>query len=149
MAEEYLNYGSQVVATVRSAQRTELHDLQDTAAGRLEIEHTDITIPEHIVDLHHRPASSTFDLLFVNAGITNDADDSIADSGHPAYGHVRPRKLVHLIWTSGRGPVKGCQHPRWSGARYRNPTSSPLQEPEMRRPNPRARPVSYSKSRCF
>jgi len=45
MAEEYLNHGSRVVATVRSAQRTELHDLPDTAAGRLEIEHIDITVP--------------------------------------------------------------------------------------------------------
>ena len=38
IAEEYLNYGSQVVATVRSAQRTELHDLQDAAAGLIVIE---------------------------------------------------------------------------------------------------------------
>jgi NAD(P)-dependent dehydrogenase (short-subunit alcohol dehydrogenase family) len=79
MAEEYLNHGSRVVATVRSAQRTELHGLQDTIAGRLEIEHIDISIPEQIVDLHDRLASRTFDLLFVNAGVTNNAEDTIAD----------------------------------------------------------------------
>jgi NAD(P)-dependent dehydrogenase (short-subunit alcohol dehydrogenase family) len=63
MVEEYLNYGSKVVATVRSAQLTDLHDLQDTSAGQLEIEHIAITIPEHIVALHNRLASRTFDLL--------------------------------------------------------------------------------------
>ena len=72
MAEEYLTRGSQVVATVRSPQRTELHDLQNQTAGGLEIEHLDITIPEHLVDLHKRLASRTFDLLFVNAGIANN-----------------------------------------------------------------------------
>jgi NAD(P)-dependent dehydrogenase (short-subunit alcohol dehydrogenase family) len=98
MAEEYLNHGSQVVATVRSAQRTELHDLQDTAAGRLEIEHIDITIPEHIVDLHNRLASRTFDLLFVNAGITNNAEDTIAD--------ISTEEFTRLMVTNALSPMR-------------------------------------------
>jgi NAD(P)-dependent dehydrogenase (short-subunit alcohol dehydrogenase family) len=98
MAEEYLNHGSQVVATVRSEQRTELHDLQDTAAGRLEIEHIDITIPEHIVDLHNRLASRTFDLLFVNAGITNNAEDTIAD--------ISTAEFTRLMITNALSPMR-------------------------------------------
>ena len=67
-------------ATVRSERRTGLHDLHDTAAGRLEIEHIDITIPEQIVALHNRLDWRAFDLLLVNAGITSKtADDTIAD----------------------------------------------------------------------
>jgi NAD(P)-dependent dehydrogenase (short-subunit alcohol dehydrogenase family) len=98
MAEEYLIQGSQVVATVRSAQRTELHDLQDTTAGRLEIEHIDITIPEHIVDLHNRLASRTFDLLFVNAGITNNAENTIAD--------VSTEEFIRLMVTNALSPMR-------------------------------------------
>jgi NAD(P)-dependent dehydrogenase (short-subunit alcohol dehydrogenase family) len=80
LTEEYLNHGSQVVATVRSTQRTELHEIADAADGRLVIEHFDITVPEDIVGLRDRLARRTFDLLFVNAGVTqSDPEDTIAD----------------------------------------------------------------------
>jgi NAD(P)-dependent dehydrogenase (short-subunit alcohol dehydrogenase family) len=98
MAKEYLSSGSQVVATVRSAQRTELHDLQDTADGRLEIEHIDITIPEHIIDLHNRLASRTFDLLFVNAGVTNNAEDTIAE--------ISTEEFTRLMVTNALSPMR-------------------------------------------
>jgi NAD(P)-dependent dehydrogenase (short-subunit alcohol dehydrogenase family) len=99
MAEEYLNHGSRVVATVRSAQRTELHDLPDTAAGRLEIEHIDITVPEHIVDLHDRLASRTFDLLFVNAGVTQtNPEDTIAD--------ISTEEFTRLMVTNALSPMR-------------------------------------------
>jgi len=99
IAAEYLNHGSQVVATVRSAQRTELHDLQDTAAGRLEIEHIDITTPEHIVALHDRLATRTFDLLFVNAGsANNNAEDTIAD--------ISTEEFTQLMVTNALSPMR-------------------------------------------
>ena len=98
MAKEYLIQGSEVVATVRGAERTELHDLQDTVAGRLEIEHLDITIPEHLVDLHKRLASRTFDLLFVNAGIANNAEDTIGD--------VSTEEFIRLMVTNALSPMR-------------------------------------------
>ncbi|MGD0447231.1 MAG: SDR family oxidoreductase, partial [Candidatus Dormibacteria bacterium] len=98
MAEEYLTRGSQVVATVRSPQRTELHDLQNQTAGGLEIEHLDITIPEHLVDLHKRLASRTFDLLFVNAGIANNAEDTIGD--------VSTEEFIRLMVTNALSPMR-------------------------------------------
>jgi NAD(P)-dependent dehydrogenase (short-subunit alcohol dehydrogenase family) len=99
LAEEYLNHGSRVVATVRSAQRTELHDLQDAAVGRLEIEHIDIVVPEDIVDLHHRLASRTFDLLFVNAGTTNNnAEETIAD--------ISTDEFTRLMVTNALSPMR-------------------------------------------
>ena len=98
MAEEYLNHGSRVVATVRSAQRTELHDLPDTAAGRLEIEHIDITVPEDIVEIHGRLASRTFDLLFVNAGVANNAEETIAEISTEAF--------TRLMVTNALSPMR-------------------------------------------
>jgi NAD(P)-dependent dehydrogenase (short-subunit alcohol dehydrogenase family) len=98
LAEEYLNGGAQVVATVRGAQRTELHDLQDAAAGRLEIEHLDITVPDQIVELHDRLASRTFDLLFVNAGVTNNAEDTIAD--------ISTEEFTRLMVTNALSPMR-------------------------------------------
>jgi len=99
IAGEYLKRGSQVVATVRGAQRTELHDLQGTTAERLEIEHIDITIPEQIVDLHDRLASRTFDLLFVNAGVANrNPEDTIAD--------ISTEEFTRLMVTNALSPMR-------------------------------------------
>ncbi len=69
IAQEYVNLGAKVVATVRGQARTALHDLEETAGGLLEIEHVDITIPDQVQALRRRLGSRTFDLLFVNAGV--------------------------------------------------------------------------------
>jgi len=98
IAGEYIGRGSRVVASVRGASRTALHDLRDAADGRLEIEHIDITIPEEIVALRDRLASRTFDLLFVNAGVTNDAGDTIAD--------VSTEEFVRLMLTNALSPMR-------------------------------------------
>jgi NAD(P)-dependent dehydrogenase (short-subunit alcohol dehydrogenase family) len=70
LAQEYLARGSRVVATVRDERRTALDELADTADGRLEIEHVDITAPDQVDALGARLAARRFDLLFVNAGAT-------------------------------------------------------------------------------
>src|ERR1700674_335912 len=69
IAEEYVNCGARVVATVRGQARTALHDLQDNVGGLLEIEHVDITVPGQVQALRQRLGSRSFDLLFVNAGV--------------------------------------------------------------------------------
>ena len=71
LAEEYLNRGWQVTATARSAGRTPLHELAESADGRLTVEKVDIAIPEQVAALHERVADRKFDLLFINAGISN------------------------------------------------------------------------------
>jgi NAD(P)-dependent dehydrogenase (short-subunit alcohol dehydrogenase family) len=98
LAEEYLNSGSQVVATVRSAERTKLHDLRDACDGRLEIERIDITIPQQIIDLHNRLASRRFDLLFVNAGIANNPEETIAD--------ISTEEFTRLMVTNALSPMR-------------------------------------------
>src|ERR1700690_146082 len=79
LAAEYLNRGWQVTATVRGARRTKLHDLADSSAGRLVVETVDITVPEEVAALHGRLAQTAFDLLFVNAGVTNGPEETVAD----------------------------------------------------------------------
>ena len=98
LAEEYLLRGSRVVATVRSAHRTELHDLRASADGRLEIEHIDITVPEHIVQLHTRLASRAFDLLFVNAGVANGFEETVANAPTDEF--------IRLMVTNALSPMR-------------------------------------------
>jgi len=81
LAREYLRRGWRVVATVRAGSTgTPLHALRDAHTG-LEIEVLDITIPDQIAALRERCASRRFDLLFVNAGVSNDPNERIGDIG--------------------------------------------------------------------
>jgi NAD(P)-dependent dehydrogenase (short-subunit alcohol dehydrogenase family) len=81
LTEEYLRAGATVVATVRGPRRTALHDLVDVYPGRLEIETVDITEQQDITALHDRLNDRSFDLLFVNAGVANAAEETVADVG--------------------------------------------------------------------
>ena len=64
---------------MRGRAHTDLHDLQTTADGRLEIEHVDITVAEQATSLRQRLSSRTFDPLFVNAGVTNSPQETSAE----------------------------------------------------------------------
>jgi NAD(P)-dependent dehydrogenase (short-subunit alcohol dehydrogenase family) len=98
IAAEYIDRGSQVVATVRGPGRTSLHELQDTAGGRLDIEHVDINAPEQVQSLHDRLASRRFDLLFVNAGVTNGPEETTAD--------VTTEEFTRLMVTNALSPMR-------------------------------------------
>lgn len=98
VAAEYLARGARVTATVRGTGRTGLHDLQDGAAGRLEIEHVDITEPGQVAALHDRLAGRAFDLLFVNAGITNVPERTSAD--------VPTEVFTRLMVTNALSPLR-------------------------------------------
>jgi NAD(P)-dependent dehydrogenase (short-subunit alcohol dehydrogenase family) len=94
MAEEYVERGSQVVATARGRAPTPLHDLRD----RLAIEQVDITVPEQVEALRDRLGSRTFDLLFVNAGVTNGRDETPAD--------VTTDEFTRLMVTNALSPLR-------------------------------------------
>jgi NAD(P)-dependent dehydrogenase (short-subunit alcohol dehydrogenase family) len=98
IAAEYIARGSRVVASVRGAERTPLHDLEETADGRLEIEHVDINEPQQVDALRDRLADRTFDLLFVNAGVTNDAGETPAG--------VTTEEFTRLMVTNALSPVR-------------------------------------------
>jgi NAD(P)-dependent dehydrogenase (short-subunit alcohol dehydrogenase family) len=98
LAAEYLARGWQVTATVRSGGRTELHELASSSAGQLVVETVDITIPEEVAALHDRLADSSFDLLFVNAGVTNGPGETVAD--------VSTETFVRLMVTNALSPMR-------------------------------------------
>ena len=98
LAAEYLTRGWQVTATVRGAGRTGLHDLAGSSDGRLVVETVDITVPEQVAALHERLAQTSFDLLFVNAGVTNGPGETVAD--------VSTDTFVRLMVTNALSPMR-------------------------------------------
>jgi NAD(P)-dependent dehydrogenase (short-subunit alcohol dehydrogenase family) len=71
MAEEYLKQGWSVVGTVRGEAANPFRELAAGSGGRVEIESLDINFPDQIAALRARLQGRSFDLLFVNAGVTN------------------------------------------------------------------------------
>jgi NAD(P)-dependent dehydrogenase (short-subunit alcohol dehydrogenase family) len=98
IAEEYVKEGALVVATVRGPGRTALDELHVTSGGLLEIERLDITVPEQLQTLRQRLGSRRFDLLFVNAGIANGFDESVAN--------VSTDEFVRLMVTNALSPMR-------------------------------------------
>ena len=98
LAAEYLARDWQVTATVRGARRTGLDDLAKSSAGRLVVETVDITVPEQVAALRERLAQVTFDLLFVNAGVTNGPGETVAD--------VSTDTFVRLMVTNALSPMR-------------------------------------------
>lgn len=99
MAEEFLKKGWNVVGTVRGGPRgTKLHTLAERYPGRLEIETLDITAPEQIAALRQRLAGRVFQMLFVNAGVTNDEKETIGD--------VSTAEFVRVMTTNALSPMR-------------------------------------------
>ncbi len=98
MAAEYLKHGWNVVATVRGTARTPLHDLADKSDGRVEIETVDINEPDQVAALRARLSGRVFDTLFVNAGVTNDPKETIAE--------VATEEFVRVMVTNALSPMR-------------------------------------------
>lgn len=99
MAEEYLKHGWHVVGTVRGEGRTKLHDLAARSDSQLEIETVDINFPDQIAALRARLARRTFDVLFVNPGVTNsNPDEAVAE--------VSTEEFVRVMVTNALSPMR-------------------------------------------
>jgi NAD(P)-dependent dehydrogenase (short-subunit alcohol dehydrogenase family) len=99
LAREYLRRGWHVVATVRdNAKGTQLHDLQQQVGAELEIESIDISYPQQIAELRERLDGRQFDLLFVNAGVTNDPEETIAE--------VSTEEFTRVMVTNALSPLR-------------------------------------------
>jgi NAD(P)-dependent dehydrogenase (short-subunit alcohol dehydrogenase family) len=95
MAEEYLKRGWRVVATVRGGGQTALHALSSDC---LEIETVDIAEEAQIAALGDRLSGRRVDLLFVNAGVTNDPEERI--------GAVSTEEFIRVMVTNALGPMR-------------------------------------------
>ena len=99
MAVEFLKKGWNVVGTVRAGGgRTKLHDLAEEHKGRVEIETLDICEPLQVAALRARLAGREFDILFVNAGVTNDKKETIAD--------VTTEEFIRVMVTNSLSPMR-------------------------------------------
>jgi NAD(P)-dependent dehydrogenase (short-subunit alcohol dehydrogenase family) len=99
MAAEFLKHGWNVVGTVRAGSgRTRLHDLADAHGGRVGIETLDIREPDQVAALHARLAGRAFDILFVNAGVTNDPKQTIAE--------VTTDEFIRVMVTNALSPLR-------------------------------------------
>lgn len=99
MAREFVKKGWNVLGTVQSGDRTELHDLADQHPDRVEIQSLDITEPAQILALRDRLAGRHFDMLFNNAGTANrNQDETIAD--------VSTEEFIHVMVTNALSPMR-------------------------------------------
>ena len=100
MAAEFVQRGWDVLGTVRGgATRTQLHELADEFPGRVEIETLDINEPDQLEALNGRLAGRTFEMLFVNAGITNrDPSQTI--------GEVSTEEFASVMLTNALSPMR-------------------------------------------
>lgn len=93
LAREYLSRGWQVTGTVRGSARTPLHDLPG-----VEVETVDINDPVQTAALRDRLAGRRFDLLFVNAGVANDPEETI--------GLVSEETFIRVMVTNALSPMR-------------------------------------------
>ncbi|KVV29587.1 3-oxoacyl-ACP reductase [Burkholderia cepacia] len=99
MAEQFLGKGWSVTGTVREGSgRTRLHDLADRFDGRLDIETLDICEPAQLAALRERLSGRRFDMLFVNAGTTNEPTETI--------GEVTTDEFVRVMVTNALAPMR-------------------------------------------
>ena len=98
LAEQWARGGWQVVATVRGPGRTPLHDTAEVSGGRIEIEHVDVVEPGQVVALRERLAGRRFDLLFVNAGVTNQPEGTVAETS--------TEEFVRVMVTNALSPLR-------------------------------------------
>lgn len=99
MAEEFYEKGWQVMGTVRAGSReTKLHALAKTAGGRVEIETLDINAPDELAQLRERLSQRRFDMLFVNAGTTNEPTETI--------GEVTTEEFCRVMITNALSPMR-------------------------------------------
>ncbi|GAA4970787.1 SDR family NAD(P)-dependent oxidoreductase [Streptomyces hyderabadensis] len=99
MAAEFFGRGWNVVGTARdTSARTPLHDLADRADGLVTIEHLDINDPSHLLPLHERLAHRRLDVLFVNAGTTNNEQTPI--------GRVATADFIDVMVTNALSPMR-------------------------------------------
>lgn len=98
LARAYLQRGWHVVATVRPGSTdTPLHALREHHA-RLETDTVDVTDQAQVAALAERCAGRTFDLLFVNAGVSNDPKERVGD--------VSSEEFMRVMLTNALAPLR-------------------------------------------
>jgi NAD(P)-dependent dehydrogenase (short-subunit alcohol dehydrogenase family) len=99
MAEEFLKKGWRVTGTVReNSNRAPSQALADQYPGQLEIETLEVNDQQQLADLRQRLSGKIFQMLFVNAGITNDPAETI--------GEVTTEEFTRIMVTNALSPMR-------------------------------------------
>ncbi|WP_044562553.1 SDR family NAD(P)-dependent oxidoreductase [Azospirillum sp. B4] len=99
LAQEYLARGWQVIGTVRpDARPGPLHQAAEASQGRLTVETVDIVHAEQIAALRQRLEGRRIDVLFVNAGVTNDPQETV--------GQVSTEEFTRVMVTNALSPMR-------------------------------------------
>jgi NAD(P)-dependent dehydrogenase (short-subunit alcohol dehydrogenase family) len=98
MAAEFAERGWNVVATVRGSARTALHDLAGKSPDQVEIEAVDIAEPDQVAALRARLSGRQFDMVFVNAGISNGPQETVSN--------VTTEDFVRVLVTNALSPMR-------------------------------------------
>lgn len=100
IVEELLKRNWNVTGTVREGKRTKLHDLAEQWENKLQIKYLDITIPAQIEQLKSALAESSFDVLFVNAGVANEK------GMEETIGEISTDEFVRVMVTNTLAPMR-------------------------------------------
>lgn len=102
MAEEFLKLGWRVTGTVReNSDRNPLQALAGQYPGQLEIETLEINDPQQLDALRQRLSGKTYNMLFVNAGVTNDPAETI--------GEVTTEEFTRIMVTNALSPMRAIE----------------------------------------
>jgi NAD(P)-dependent dehydrogenase (short-subunit alcohol dehydrogenase family) len=95
LVQEYLKRGWDVIGTVRGSKPTGLHDVH---SERLAIEQVDIDEPAQVQALRARLDGRRFDVLFINAGVSNGPTETVRD--------VSTEEFVRIMTTNTLSPLR-------------------------------------------
>lgn len=98
LTERFLERGWRVIATSRRPEERRLGELTDRSEGRLTLETVDIDDFVTVEALHERLATHRLDLVFVNAGVTHERWQTIAD--------VPTQTFQRLMLTNALSPMR-------------------------------------------
>jgi NAD(P)-dependent dehydrogenase (short-subunit alcohol dehydrogenase family) len=98
LAERLLERGWHVTATSRRADDSGLADLAHRFDEHLHPERVDINLDDQVSELHERLAGSAFDLILVNAGVTHDRWETVAE--------VSTETFQRLMITNALSPMR-------------------------------------------
>lgn len=102
LAREYHARGWRVIATERPSRPSlALRDLADASKGAVRVEPFDITDWAGFTGFARRLDGVALDLLFVNAGVSDDTRKSV--------GEVAPEEFVRVMTTNALAPLKAIE----------------------------------------
>jgi NAD(P)-dependent dehydrogenase (short-subunit alcohol dehydrogenase family) len=94
LAQEYASRGWSVIGTVRdTANPGKLAEIAGVRIERVDINHTG-----EVLELHDRLACTALDLLFVNAGVSNGAEETLPD--------VSTEDFIRVMTTNALSPLR-------------------------------------------